>query len=243
MGICVVEKPGFEADDILGTIATMAEAQGMDVALVSGDRDLLQLASEHICIRIPKTKMGKTTIENYYAADVKEAYGVTPKEFIDMKALMGDSSDNIPGVPSIGEKTAGAIISAWHSIEEAHAHLDEIKPPRAKKALEEHYDLAELSKVLATIDVHAPIEYTLEGAKIVNLFTQEAYNALKRFEFKSLLARFQVADAAPENKETEYFHCLEDFSEVEAYFASLTGKESLGFQLIQEKGEVLGGFL
>ena len=110
MGIEIVQKEGYEADDILGTIAKHSEKNGFDVSIVSGDRDILQIATEHIMIRIPKTKKGVTEIENYNACDVEALYGVTPAEFIDMKALMGDSSDNIPGAPGIGEKTAGAII-------------------------------------------------------------------------------------------------------------------------------------
>ena len=97
--------------------------------MVSGDRDLLQLATDHIKIRIPKTKRTGTEIEDYNAAEVKEKYQVTPIEFIDVKALMGDTADNIPGVPGIGEKTATAIIAQYGSVENAYAHVDELKPP------------------------------------------------------------------------------------------------------------------
>ena len=128
MGVVTVEQPGLEADDILGTLSVRAEGAGMEVSIISGDRDLLQLATEKVKIRIPKTKRTGTEIEDYYAADVLERYQVTPKEFIDVKALMGDSSDNIPGVPGIGEKGATNIIAAYRSIENAYAHLEEIKP-------------------------------------------------------------------------------------------------------------------
>ncbi len=111
--------------------------EGLDVSIISGDRDTLQLATEHIKVRIPKTKQGKTEIEDYLAADVKERYGVTPTEFIDVKALMGDTSDNIPGVPGIGEKTATKIIQEYKTIENAYEHVDELKPPRASKNLKE----------------------------------------------------------------------------------------------------------
>lgn len=110
MRIEIVEQAGLEADDLLGTISRICEEQGMEVSIISGDRDTLQLATEHVKIRIPRTKQGKTEVTDYYAADVKEAYGVTPTEFIDVKALMGDASDNIPGVPGVGEKTATKII-------------------------------------------------------------------------------------------------------------------------------------
>ena len=172
MGVKIIEQAGLEADDLLGTISKRCEANGMDVSVISGDRDLLQLATDKIKIRIPKTKQGKTEIEDYYAEDVKIRYEVTPKEFIDLKALMGDTSDNIPGVPSIGEKTATKIIVEYGSIENAFAHMSELKPPRASKALEEHYDLAQLSKVLATINVEADFAYELEEAKLGDLYTE-----------------------------------------------------------------------
>ena len=150
---------GYEADDLLGTLAGMGEREGMDVSVVSGDRDLLQLATEHVKIRIPKTKKTGTEIEDYLAEDVKARYLVTPKEFIDVKALMGDTADNIPGVPGIGEKTATALIAQYGSIENTYAHLEEIKPPRAKNALTDHYDMAEMSKILATIKTDAELRY------------------------------------------------------------------------------------
>ena len=135
MNIPIMTLPGYEADDILGTLAKKNAANGVEVSVVSGDRDLLQLADTHIKIRIPKTSRGGTEIHDYYPEDVKREYQVTPIEFIDVKALMGDASDNIPGVPSIGEKTATNLIVAYGSIENAYAHLSEIKPPRAQKAL------------------------------------------------------------------------------------------------------------
>ncbi len=136
MGIHIMEQPGFEADDILGTIATRAEEEGMEVSLVSGDRDLLQIASEKIKIRIPKTKAGKTEVEDYYAKDVFRKYQVTPKEFIDLKGLMGDASDNIPGVPKIGEKTATDLIVRFHSISGIYDHLEEVTKKSVKESLE-----------------------------------------------------------------------------------------------------------
>ena len=250
MGVAVVERPGYEADDILGTIAKRSEAQGMEVSLVSGDRDLLQIASDHICVRIPKTKKGTTTIENYYAADVKALYQVTPEEFIDVKALMGDSSDNIPGVPSIGEKTATLIISQYKSIENAYAHVDEIKPARAQNALREHYDMAQMSKTLAAIKTDCELPCELEDARIGNLFTKEAFEMMKRLEFKSLLARFDTVETGVnERQETERFQLIEGLAEAEEFFDQTRtfcgGNEAktgavLGFKLIAE-GDVLLG--
>ena len=198
MGITIAECPGLEADDILGTLSRRCEEQGMEVSVISGDRDLLQLATEHVKIRIPKTKQGRTEVEDYYAKDVLSRYQVTPEEFIDLKALMGDTADNIPGVPGIGEKTATKIIAQYHSIENAHDHAEELKPPRASKAIVEHWELAVMSKELATIKVDADFPYELEGAMLGNIFTEEAYAYFQKLQFKNLLSKFDVT--APSNK-------------------------------------------
>ena len=202
MHIQRMEKPGYEADDILGTIAKQAEADGYVVSLVSGDRDLLQLADEKIKVRIPKTKRTGTEIEDYYTQDVIEKYGVTPAQIIDLKGLMGDASDNIPGVPGIGEKTAVKILTQFPTIEEAYAHVEEIMPKKAKESLKEHYDLAQLSKKLATIKTDCELDFSYERAEIGNLFTKEAYLLCKKLEFKSLLGRFSdVTDTQIEENE------------------------------------------
>lgn len=198
MDIAIIEKAGLEADDLLGTISRTCEEKGMEVAVISGDRDTLQLATEHVKIRIPKTKGGRTEIEDYYAADVKERYEVTPTEFIDVKALMGDTADNIPGVPGVGEKTATKIIVEYGSLENAYAHVEELKPPRASKNLKEFWEQAKLSKVLATIDTHAELEFSLEDAKHGNMFTKEAYTWFQKLQFKNLLGKFDVEAAENE---------------------------------------------
>ena len=237
MGIKIVEMPGYEADDLLGTIAGMAEVQGMDVSIISGDRDLLQLATEKVKIRIPKTKRTGTEIEDYYAADVVERYQVTPKEFIDVKALMGDSSDNIPGVPGIGEKTATNLIVAYKSIENAYAHLEEITPKRAKTNLEEHYDMAQMSKTLATIEVHVPIEFDMEAAKLTDLYTPEAYVYMKRLEFKNMLTRF--SDDMSQNDLEKYFHVYHELDEIQNFFDGFSAKEA-AVSFFEEAGIVYG---
>ena len=231
MRVPIVELPGFEADDLLGTIAVMGERAGMEVSVVSGDRDLLQLATEHVQIRIPKTKKTGTEIENYYAKDVLARYLVTPKEFIDVKALMGDASDNIPGVPGIGEKTATALIEKYKSIEEVHANASEVKPPRAGKNIVEYWEQAKLSKELATIVTNAPVteepvNFTFERAKLesVNsLYTEEAYVFCKELEFKNLLGRFQIE--VSQNNVEESFASVRNRKEVERIFQAIRGKE------------------
>ena len=191
MDIHIVEQAGVEADDILGSYATKAQEEGIDVCLVSGDRDTLQIASKRIQIRIPKTKKTGTIVENYYEQDVIETYGVTPIEFIDVKALMGDASDNIPGVPGIGEKTATAIIQSFGSIENAYAHIEEIKPNRARESLKENYDMAVLSKDLATIRTNLDLDYDWSHALLEQIFTKQAYELCKKYEFKNLLNKFE----------------------------------------------------
>ena len=191
MGVHIVEKAGLEADDIMGTIAKRSEREGMEVSLVSGDRDLLQIASEHIKIRIPKTKGGKTEIEDYYADDVKETYGVTPLQFIELKALMGDASDNIPGVPKIGEKTAKELMTAYGSIDAIYDHIEDITKKSIRESLAANRELADLSKTLATIEVNADIDFSYDKAKLGNLFTQEAYALFKKLSFKNFLNRFE----------------------------------------------------
>ena len=233
MGILIMEKEGLEADDILGTFAKKAQEQGLEVALVSGDRDLLQIADEHIKIRIPKTKSGRTEVEDYYAKDVIEAMQVTPVQFIELKALMGDTSDNIPGVPKVGPKTATDLMVTYGSLENIYEHLEDISKKSVRETLREHRDLAELSKVLATIEIHADIPYTLEEAKYENPFTKEAYVLFKKLEFKNLLNKFEK-DAVNENSEKESFRIVNDFAEVEKIFELAKGKEYVAFHVLQE---------
>lgn len=237
MGVKTIECAGLEADDLIGTLSNRCENEGMEVTVISGDRDLLQLATEHVKIRIPKTKQGKTEIEDYYAKDVEERYQVTPKEFIDLKALMGDTADNIPGVPSIGEKTATKIITQYHSIEEAHEHVDELKPPRASKALSEHWDLAVLSKELATINVKADFSYELSEAKLGNLYTEEAYIFFQKLEFKNLLSRFDVS--APANKVEDGFKIITSKSEAEKVFVQAEEVSTIGAVIFKDLENVL----
>ena len=235
MGITIVEKEGYEADDILGTLSVKAEKEGMDVAVISGDRDLLQLATEHVMIRIPKTKKTGTEIENYLADDVVEKYGVTPKEFIDVKALQGDTADNIPGVPGIGEKTAGALIAKYHSIEAVHDDAPNVKPPRASKNIVEFWDQAVMSKELATIITDAPVDYEFKDAQIDgidSLYTEEAFMMCKRLEFKNLLPRFDVQ--APKNNVEENFKVISDQKSLDDIIKRAS-KKDVAFSIIPGK--------
>ena len=216
MGIKVMELPGYEADDLLGTVAKRSEEKGMDVLVVSGDRDLLQIVTDQIRVCIPKTKRGTTEYEMYYTKDVQEKYGLLPLQIIELKALMGDSSDNIPGVPGIGEKTATAILQQFENVENAHAHLEEIKPKRAKENLEAYYDMAIMSKKLATIETNAPYEYDWEAARTGNVFTKEAYELCQKLELKKLMAKFDLDEIPQEDLIKSVI--ISDFAEAEDIF-------------------------
>ena len=241
MQIPILTLSGYEADDILGTVAKRIAKRGIPVSIVSGDRDLLQLCEEKIKIRMPKTLRGKTEILNYYPEDVKREYQVTPEEFIDVKALMGDTSDNIPGVPSIGTKTATNLIVQYGSLEEIHQHIDEIKPPRAKKALQEHWDLAQLSRKLAVICTDCPIEFSYEDAKIEQLYTKEAYAWMKRLGFKGMMARFEQGQNL-ENQGKLTFQVIQEWRQAEDLFHKAvrqTKGQWAAFQLLMEEGHVI----
>lgn len=240
MGVKIVEMEGYEADDILGTLSVRAEKEGMDVAVISGDRDLLQLATDHVMIRIPKTKKTGTEIENYNTKDVIEKYQVTPKEFIDVKALQGDTADNIPGVPGIGEKTAGALISKYHSIEAVHDNAEVIKPPRAGKNIVEYWDQAVMSKVLATIKLDVPVDYDFDDAKlesVASLYTEDAFVMCKRLEFKNLLGRFNVS--APKINVEEHFTLVTSLEMADKVLAKAKGRD-VAYSLVKGAGSTAG---
>ena len=239
MKVAIVTMEGYEADDLLGTIAGMAEKKGIDATILSGDRDLLQLATDHVLIRIPKTKGGKTQIEDYHAKEVLETYQVTPAQIIELKSLMGDTADNIPGIPGVGEKTATKMIVEFGTIENAYVHLEEIKPNKARESLREHYDLAELSKALATINTESPLEYVYEEARLGNLYTLEAYQLCKQLEFKNLLGRFDTS-AVPENTIEQNFFTCSDLGGAEALFKKAAEKNYIGVALLSDKEGVYG---
>ena len=237
MGIKIMEKAGLEADDILGTLAKKAEREGMNVSLVSGDRDLLQIATDTIKIRIPKTKGGKTEIEDYYATDVETKYKVNPIQFIDLKALMGDTADNIPGVPKVGEKTATELMIQFGSLDNIYAHVDEVKKNSIRESLKNNEELARLSKTLATINLDSPLEFSLEDAKVHDFYTEEAYMVFKKLEFKNLLSRFEKGIS--NDNITAKFQMIEELSEGESIFEQAFSfvEEEIGFAVLKDKGK------
>ncbi|WP_336760863.1 DNA polymerase I [Paenibacillus sp. USHLN196] len=190
LGIAQFELAGFEADDIIGTLTKRADEAGRQVLVVSGDKDMLQLASEHVHIGL--TRKGVTEIELYDPAQIKERYGLTPLQIIDLKGLMGDTSDNIPGIPGVGEKTALKLLHQFGSVEDVLNSTSELKG-KMKEKIEAHAEDARMSKQLATIHREVPLEQTWEDMQFAGLKEEHAGPALAKLEFKSLLERLSFS--------------------------------------------------
>ena len=191
MNICIIEKEGYEADDILGTLAKWGQKESLDVTVLTGDRDSFQLIDENIKVRIPRTKMGKTETEDYTVEKIKEEYGLAPIDLIEVKGLMGDPSDNIPGVPGVGEKTALNLIKEYKNIDGVYENIDKQKG-KLKERLEENKDLAYLSKTLGTIDINAPINKDLNLLEKREWNNQEVLEIFKRLKFNRFIDRFNL---------------------------------------------------
>ena len=197
MKIDIVEKQGYEGDDILGTLSVYGEKQGLDVTILSGDRDTFQLATDKVTIRIPRTKMGKTEVDDFNKAKVEELYNLEPKQLIEVKGLQGDTSDNIPGVPGIGEKTALKLIQEYKNIENLYKLLEEGKAEdvkgKTRERIIENKDLAFLSKELGTININAPIEENLEEFKVEEWDKPKVLKLFKELNFNRYIERFNLA--------------------------------------------------
>ncbi len=206
MNIKIVEIEGFEADDIIGTYSVIGEKQGLDVVILSGDRDNFQLLTDKVSIRIPRTKAGKTETEIYNKDKIKEEYGLTPTQLIDVKGLQGDSSDNIPGVPGIGEKTAISLIQKYNSIEELYEKIenneDDLKGKQKEKIVE-NKELAILSKTLGTISLEAPVNVEIEECKSNNWDNEKVLAIFKELNFKRFIERFELKSNNINNEKIE----------------------------------------
>ncbi len=235
MNINIYEKEGYEADDVLATIAKKAENLGISPIIVSGDRDLLQVATDIIKIKVPKTKGGKAETEDYFARDVIEKYGVTPKEFIEVKALMGDSSDNVPGVPSIGEKTAIKIINQYKTVENAIEHALDIKPKKAGENIVQYKEQALLSKYLVTIDTNVPIDFV--NKKTENIFNEKFFEQCKKYELKTILSKFKEPAKKEENIQ---FNLIENLDKAKNYFNSLKKDEEIAYKMVYDNNIFVG---
>lgn len=191
MNVCIIEKEGYEADDILGTLAKWGQKEELEVTVLTGDRDSFQLIDKNIKVRIPRTKMGKTETEDYTVGKIEEEYGLEPLDLIEVKGLMGDTSDNIPGVPGVGEKTALNLIKQYKSIDEVYNHIDEQKG-KLKEKLAENKDLAYLSRTLGTIDINAPIEKNLNVFQVEEWNKPEVLEIFKKLKFNRFIDRFNL---------------------------------------------------
>jgi DNA polymerase-1 len=193
MNIEIIEKEGYEADDILGTLSKFGKDNGLDVILLTGDRDSFQLINESVTVRIPRTKNGKTETEDYNIEKIKEEYGLEPKDLIEVKGLMGDSSDNIPGVPGVGQKTALNLIQEYKTIDEVYKNLDKQKG-KLKEKLETNKELAYLSRTLGTIDINSPIEKNLDKIKLEEWNKTEVLKIFQELKFNRYIERFKLTN-------------------------------------------------
>ena len=193
MHIAIIEKEGYEADDILGTLAKRGEKAGLQVTIVSGDRDTFQLTSENIFVRIPHTKVGKTEVDTFGEKDIFDKYGVSPKELIEVKGLMGDTSDNIPGVPGVGEKTALGLIKEYKSIDKLYESIDngtDTLKPKLKEKLVANKDMAILSRTLGTINTAAPLDENIEDLRVKEWDNAKLSAKFKELNFNRFIDRF-----------------------------------------------------
>ena len=207
MNIDIVEKEGYEADDVLGTLSRYGENQGLDVTILSGDRDTFQLATDKVKIRIPRTKGGKTETDIFDRNKIIETYGIEPKQLIEVKGLQGDSSDNIPGVPGVGEKTALSLIQKYGTIENLYDKIekdeDDLKGKQREK-IKDNKELAELSKTLGTINLEVPIEDTLEQFKVEEWDKEKVLKIFKELNFNRYIERFGLTGEKNSEEEEKY---------------------------------------
>lgn len=221
MNIRIAERQGFEADDIIGTLAKSAEKADAEVVILTGDRDSLQLVSDKVRVKIPITRMGKTEVEEYDEKGVIEKYGVTPIQMIEVKALMGDSSDNIPGVPGIGEKTAFDLIRKFKSLDNIYENLNDLDiKDRVKGLLAENKDIAYLSRKLGTVELNVPVDFSYCDCDVKEFDKPSLFSLLKRLEFSSIISKLGLSgeEAVQENKNIEVeikeITNLKDFEEL-----------------------------
>ncbi len=198
MNISIIEKEGYEADDIIGTLSKTAEKEGLDVTILSGDRDNFQLVSDKIIVRIPRTKMGKTETEDYDKEKILEEYGLEPKKLIEVKGLMGDTSDNIPGVPGVGEKTALNLIKKYKTIDNLYKNLEQDKADDVKGKLREklvnNKELALLSKTLGTINIKVPLDDKIDDLTIKEWNNEDVIKLFKKLRLNRFIERFNLSE-------------------------------------------------
>ena len=237
MNIKVIEMPGYEADDILGTLAKYAEKQGKEAILLTGDRDSFQLASDKITIRIPRTKAGKTEVEDFDRSKIFEVYGLEPTQLIEVKGLMGDTSDNIPGVPGVGEKTALNLIKKFGSVAAIYEKLEngeQVAKGKLKENLENNKDLAILSRELGRIDLEAPIEKELSVYKVQEWDKKKVLEIFKELRFNRYIERFDLENEnTVEEKDAKELFDFEELndSNIEELLNSINSRKEIYYYL------------
>lgn len=230
MNIFRIELEGFEADDLIGTLSKYCEGQGMESLIVTGDRDALQLASDQVKILI--TKKGISSLEIYDDQKMLEEYEVTPLQFIDVKALMGDKSDNIPGVPGVGEKTAIKLIKEYGSAENLIENYQGISAAKLREKIENHVDDIVLSKRLATIITNIPVEFDLEKLRYREANYDQLVPLLRKFEFNSLVNRF-MKDKKPVQEVMEgQFTTITNIEELKELLDGIKAASLMAFKTI-----------
>ena len=246
MNIDIIEKQGYEGDDILGTLSVFGEKQGLDVTVLSGDRDNFQLATDKVTIRIPRTKAGKTEVEDFNREKIIETYGVEPKQLIEVKGLQGDSSDNIPGVPGIGEKTALSLIKKYGSIQNLYEKVekgeDDLKG-KQKENIVNNKELAMLSRELGTINLEAPVEMSMEELKVEEWNKPEVLRIFKELNFNRYIERFNLEE---ENKTPKID--LKDLIKIEEKTLKqikeiVTKNKKIFFCFAKENSETIGNII
>lgn len=241
MNIDIIEMEGYEADDILGTLSCYGEAKNLDVTILSGDRDTFQLATDKVTIRIPHTKGGKTETDEYNREKIIEKYGLEPKQLIEVKGLQGDTSDNIPGVPGVGEKTALKLVQKYGSIENLYKKIeegqDDLKGKQREKIVE-NKELAELSRTLGTINTKVPIKDDLTDLKVEEWDKEKVLELFKNLNFNRYIDRFNLR----ENGESENKKEIKElYKSVEKSLKDVIGiiknKNEMTFNLITKSVE------
>ena len=237
MNITILEKEGYEADDIIGTVSRMCREQDMECYILTGDKDDLQLAADTTKILLTVTRGGATTTTEFDSDDVEDTYGVTPSQFVDVKALMGDTSDNVPGVKGIGEKTAFEYIKKFKSIENLYENLDDaIVKPAARKKLEDGREMAGLSKVLCTIDRNVPLDFKPEDAVVKEYDNERLTKLFVNLEFSSLLKKLGTKGTT-QNIALPEFEVIDDLETAKKLLDDV--KDTLVYKLFEENCELL----
>ncbi|MBR3250068.1 MAG: DNA polymerase I [Clostridia bacterium] len=230
MNIDIVEKEGYEADDVMGTLSRYGEKQGLEVVIVSGDRDTFQLATDKTTIKIPRTKAGKTETEDFDRKKVLETYGVEPKQLIEVKGLQGDTSDNIPGIPGIGEKTALNLIKKYENIDNLYKMIedgtDDLKGKQREKIVE-NKDLAYLSRTLGTINLEVPIEDTLDNFKVEEWDNDKVLEIFKELNFNRFIERFGLEDNKQGEKKLDDLFIIKEIDDAEKILDYINNEKTI----------------